>query len=183
MNIAVRGKNIDITPALRDYMEKRVSKVTKYFSEVGNISAILAVEKNQHSVEVTVTVNGIILRAHEATSDMYAAIDLVVDKIERQITKHKTKLMKRFRSAAPEIGHGRFHSELVPDSVAGVEDDFKVIKTKRFTIKPMTADEAIMQMNLLHHNFFVYFDADDEAVSIVYKRTDGNYGLILPERK
>ena len=182
MNIAVRGKNIDITPALRDYVEKRVSKVTKYFSEVDSIHAILAVEKNQHSVEVTVPVNGIILRAQETTSDMYSSIDLVVDKIERQITKYKTKLMKRFRSAAPGGESGRFLSELVPD-VVSAEDDFKVIKTKRFAIKPMTAEEAIMQMNLLNHNFFVYFDADDEAVSIVYKRTDGNYGLILPELK
>ncbi|MDR3348467.1 MAG: ribosome-associated translation inhibitor RaiA [Acidaminococcales bacterium] len=177
MNIAVRGKNIDITPALRDYVEKRVSKVTKYFSEVGNIHAILSVEKNQHCVEVTVPVNGIILRAQEITGDMYSSVDLVVDKIERQITKYKTKLMKRFRSGAD-----RFRSELVPDSAA-VEDEFKVLKTKRFAIRPMSAEEAIMQMNLINHSFFVYFDADDESISIVYKRKDGNYGLLLPEFK
>ena len=181
MSITVRGKNIDITPALRDYVEKRVSKVTKYFSEVDGINAVLAVEKNQHSVEVTVPVNGIILRAHETTGDMYTSIDLVVDKIERQITKYKTKLIKRFRGAAYGSGtSGRFLSELVPDT-ADSEDELNVIKTKRFKIKPMTAEEAIIQMNMLHHNFFVYFDADDEAISIVYKRTAGGYGLILPE--
>jgi putative sigma-54 modulation protein len=180
MNIAVRGKNIDITPALRDYVEKRVSKVTKYFSEVGNINAVLSVEKSQHCVEVTVPVNGIILRAQEITGDMYASVDLVVDKIERQITKYKTKLMKRFRSGPGNNGADRFRSELLPDSVAG-EDEFKVLKVKRFAIRPMNAEEAIMQMNLINHSFFVYFDSDDESVSIVYKRKDGNYGLLLPE--
>ena len=182
MNIAVRGKNIDITPALRDYVEKRVSKVTKYFSEVGNIYAVLSVEKNQHCVEVTVPVNGIILRAQEVTGDMYASVDLVVDKIERQITKYKTKLMKRFRSGASAGAAEKFRSDLVPDSAAA-EDEFKVLKTKRFAIRPMSAEEAIMQMNLINHSFFVYFDADDESVSIVYKRKDGNYGLLLPEFK
>jgi putative sigma-54 modulation protein len=178
MNIAVRGKNIDVTPALRDYVEKRVGKVTKYFPEVGNIHAVLSVEKNQHCVEVTVPVNGIILRAQEITGDMYASVDLVVDKIERQITKYKTKLIKRFRGG----GASKFLSELVPDSGAA-EDEFKVIKTKRFAIRPMSAEEAIMRMNLINHSFFVYFDADDESIAIVYKRKDGDYGLILPEFK
>ena len=181
MNITVRGKNIDVTPALRDYVEKRVSKVTKYFSEVGNIHAALEVEKNKQSVELTVPVNGIILRAQESTEDMYASIDLVIDKIERQIRKHKTKLMKKFRTNNNN-GTSKFLSDLIPDTV-GLDEDYKVIKTKRFTIKPMTVEEAIMQMNLLNHDFFVYFDADDEAVSVVYKRADGDYGLILPELK
>ena len=179
MNIAVRGKNIEVTPALRDYVEKRVSKVTKYFSEVGNISAVLEVEKSKQSVELTVSVDGIILRAQETTDDMYASVDLVIDKIERQIRKHKTKLMKKFRNGN---NGSQFLSELVPDSTV-LEEDYKVIKTKRFAIKPMTVEEAIMQMNLLNHDFFVFFDADDEAVSVVYKRSDGNYGLILPELK
>ena len=180
MNIAVRGKNIEVTPALRDYVEKRVSKVTKYFSEVGNISSVLEVEKSKQSVELTVSVDGIILRAQETTDDMYASVDLVIDKIERQIRKHKTKLMKKFRNG--NNGTSQFFSDLVPDSTI-LEEDYKVIKTKRFTIKPMTVEEAIMQMNLLNHDFFVFFDADDEAVSVVYKRSDGNYGLILPELK
>lgn len=180
MNITVRGKNIDVTPALHDYVEKRVSKVTKYFSEIGNINAALAVEKNKQSVEVTVPVGGIILRAQESTDDMYTSIDLVVDKIERQIRKHKTKLMKRFRNNNNDSS--KFLSDLVPDP-AMPEEDYKVIKTKRFTIKPMPVEEAIMQMNLLNHDFFVYFDADDEAVSVIYKRSDGDYGLILPELK
>jgi putative sigma-54 modulation protein len=182
MSVAVRGKNIDITPALRDYVEKRVSKVTKYFSEVENINAVLSVEKNRHYVEVTVPVNGIILRAQESTSDMYTSIDLVVDKIERQITKYKNKLIKKFRNSPAGGGTGKFLSELVPDLPAA-EDDFKLIKTKRFAIKPMTVEEAVMQMNLINHNFFIYFDADENSIALVYKRTDGDYGQIFPELK
>ncbi len=177
MAITVRGKNIEVTPALRDYVEKRVSKVTKYFSDVGDIHAALAVEKAKHIVEVTVPVNGILLRAQEMTDDMYTSIDLVVDKIERQIRKYKTKLMKRFRNS----GNNGFRSELVPDHQA-VEEE-RIIKTKRFPIKPMNAEEAIMQMNLIHHDFFVYFDGDEGAISVVYRRKDGDYGLIAPEIK
>ncbi len=178
MAITVRGKNIEVTPALRDYVEKRVNKVTKYFSEVGDIHAALTVEKGQHIVEVTVPVNGILLRAQEMTEDMYTSIDLVVDKIERQIRKYKTKLMKRFRNAE----NANFRSELVQEHSQPVEDE-RIIKTKRFPIKPMTAEEAIMQMNLIHHDFFVYFDGDEEAVSVVYRRKDGDYGLIAPAVK
>ncbi len=179
MSITVRGKNIDVTPALRDYVEKRISKITKYFSEVGNITAVLSVEKQKQGVEVTVPVNGIILRAQEFNADMYSAIDLVVDKIERQVTKHKDKLIKRFRNHSDALP-SKFLSDLVPEVA---QEELNVIKTKRFTIKPMTAEEAVMQMELLNHDFFVYFDADEEMTSVVYKRKDSNYGLILPELK
>ena len=180
MNITVRGKNIEVTPALRDYVEKRVSKVTKYFSDVGNINAALRVEKNKHYVEVTVPVDGIFLRAQEVTDDMYSSIDLVIDKIERQIRKHKTKLMKRFRGGSNATS---FKSELIPADIPAVDEDYKIIRTKRFSVKPMTVEEAVMQMDLLNHDFFVYYDADDKAVSVVYKRADGDYGLLLPELK
>lgn len=181
MNITVRGKNIEVTPALRDYVEKKASRITKYFSDVREVKAVLSVKKNEHIVELTVSVNGIILRAQEKTGDMYTSIDLVVDKIERQVTKHKTKLTKKFRSA-PNQANVEFLSDLVPDSQNG-DDEFKIIKTKRFSIKPMTAEEAIMQMNLLNHDFFVYFDGDENAIRVVYKRADGDYGLIAPELK
>ena len=180
MNINVRGKNIEVTPALRDYVEKKINKVTKYFSEVGNVNAVLSVTRGQHhTVEVTVPVNGIILRAQETTNDMYSSIDFVIDKIERQIAKHKTKLMKKFRGNNQQ-GATSFYSELLPNTNIA-EDEFKIIKTKRFAIKPMNVDEAIMQMNLLNHDFFVYVDGDENAVRVVYKRADGDYGLIAPE--
>ena len=163
----VRGKNIEITPSLREYVEKRVGKVTKYFEKVGEISVLLTVHKGRHIVEVTVPVQGgVLLRGEEATMDMYTSIDLVVEKLERQIRKQKTKLERRFRQ-------GGFKAE-------ALADEYAVVKTKRFHVKPMDVQEAIMQMNLLNHNFFVFRDAETEEVNVVYRRTDGNYGFIEP---
>ena len=172
----VRGKNIEITPSLREYVEKRVGKVTKYFENVGDITVLLTVSKGRHIVEVTVPVQGgILLRGEEATMDMYTSIDLVVEKLERQIHKQKTKLARRFRNNG-------FKAEALqmPTVPEKQEDDeeYKVVKTKRFIVKPMDVQEAIMQMNLLNHNFFVYRDGETEEVNVVYRRTDGNYGLI-----
>lgn len=176
MAIAIRGKNIDVTPALRDYVEKRIGKITKYFEMLGEISVVLTVEKGRHIVEVTVPANGIILRGEEATSDMYTSIDLVIEKLEKQIEKYKTKLERRLR------GKG-FKAELVTPvaaQTASDEDEFPLVKTKRFAVKPMDVQEAIMQMNLVHHDFYVFINSDSEDVNVVYRRKDGAYGLIEP---
>ena len=171
----IRGKNIEVTPALRDYVEKKVGKVTKYFDNVGEITVLLTVSKDRHIVEVTVPVQGILLRGQEATMDMYTSIDLVVEKIERQVHKYKTKLEKRFRE-------GSIRTDMISSPPKAVEeDDAMVIKTKRFIVKPMDVQEAIMQMNLLNHDFFVYRDAKTEEVNVVYKRKGNTYGLIEPE--
>ena len=176
MAIVVRGKNIDITPALRDYVEKRIGKITKYFDQLGEISAVLTVEKGRHIVEVTVPVNGMLLRGEEATADMYTSIDLVIEKIERQIEKYKTKLARKFRSA------GGFKGELITSAApVDASDEFKLVKTKRFAVKPMAVEEAVLQMNLIHHDFYVFTNADTEEVNVIYRRKDGNYGLIEPE--
>ena len=171
----VRGKNIEVTPALRDYVEKRVGKVTKYFDTVGEITALLTVTKGRHIVEVTVPVQGMLLRGEESTMDMYTSIDLVVEKLERQIHKHKTKLSRRFRE-------GSFKSEDIPANTFKARGDdgeeYTVVKTKRFAVKPMDVQEAIMQMNMVNHDFFVFRDAQTEDVNVVYRRKDGNYGLI-----
>lgn len=171
----VRGKNIEVTSALREYVEKRVGKVTKYFDRVGEITALLTVTKGRHIVEVTVPVQGMLLRGEESTMDMYTSIDLVVEKLERQIHKHKTKLARRFRE-------GSFKSEDIPSAtfVARGDDgeEYTIVKTKRFAVKPMDVQEAIMQMNMVNHDFFVFRDAQTEDVNVVYRRKDGNYGLI-----
>lgn len=180
MAITVRGKNIDITPALKDYVSKRVGKITKYFdsANMGEITAILTVSKGRHIVEVTVPINGILLRGEEATTDMYASIDLVIEKLEKQIEKYKTKLSRKFKS-------GGFKTDLMPAatlaSEATGEEDFSVVKTKRFAVKPMAVDEAVMQMNLINHDFYVFTNAETEEVNVVYRRKDGQYGLIEPE--
>ena len=122
MAITVRGKNIEITPALNDYVSKRIGKVTKYFDVLGEITAVLTVEKGRHIVEVTVPVNGILLRGEESTTDMYTSIDLVIEKLERQIEKYRTRLSRRMRE-------GSFRTELIPTTA--VEEEIRVVKTKR----------------------------------------------------
>lgn len=176
----VRGKNIEITSALREYVEKRVGKVTKYFDKVGDISVLLTVVKGRHIVEVTVPLpGGMLLRGEEATMDMYSSIDLVVEKLERQIHKHKTKLARRFRE-------GGFKADMIvteagkPAQAVEEDADYPVVKTKRFAVKPMDVQEAIMEMNLLNHDFFVFRDGQTEEICVVYRRSDGNYGLIEP---
>lgn len=171
----IRGKNIEITPALKDYVEKKVGKVTKYFENVGEITVLLTVTKGRHIVEVTVPVQGMLLRGEESTMDMYTSIDLVIEKLERQIHKHKTKLERRFRA-------GSFKVDAIP--VAAIQnreeesEEYPIVKTKRFAVKPMDVQEAIMQMNLVNHDFFVFRDAQTEDINVVYRRKDGNYGLI-----
>ena len=173
MAITVRGKNLDITPALKDYVEKRVKKVTKYFDKTGDITVILKVEKGRHQVEVTVPVNGILLRGEESTSDMYASIDQVMEKIEKQIEKYKTKLEKKFRG-------GGFRADVASTVVMAEAEDSELVRTKKFAVKPMDAEEAILQMNLLNHDFFMFLNIETEQVNVVYRRKDGHFGLIEP---
>lgn len=170
MNINVRGKHIEVTDALREYVKKRVGKLEKYFDNLEDIQVTLLVEKERHRVEVTAPVNGIILRGEEETADMYSSIDLVVEKLEKQINKYKTRLAKKLRDVVTRD---------LPADVRDVEH--KLIRTKRFAVKPMDVEEAIMQMNLVGHSFYVFANAETEKINVVYKRKDGNYGLIEPE--
>ncbi len=179
MSVNVKGRNIDITPALKDYVEKKVVRITKQFKTVGDIIAVLKVEKENHIVEITVPASGILLRAQESTKDMYSSIDLAVEKIERQIRKYKTRLMKRKYNNFTDAG------TVVPDEVNGEEEngEFEIVKNKRFVLHPMTVEEAILQMNLLNHDFFVFYDPDIGNTNVVYRRKDGKYGLLSPEFK
>ena len=178
----IRGKNVEVTQNLRDYVEKRVGKITRYFENIQEVSVLLAVEKGRHIVEVTAEIprSGLVLRGQESTADMYSSIDLVVEKLERQIRKQKTKLERRFRG-------GGFKSELFAEEQKirneqqqheEEAEEYPVVKTKRFVVKPMDVQEAIMQMNLLNHNFFVFRDAQTENFCVVYRRNDGAYGLL-----
>ena len=175
----IRGKNVDITPAMREYVEKRIGKVTRYFDEVGEISVLLKVEKERHLVEVTVPVHGMLLRGEEATMDMYTSIELVIEKLERQIHKHKTKIQRRFRDGALKTD---VFAE-APQPIEEEEGEFQIVKKKKFFVRPMDVQEAIMQMNLLNHDFFVYRDGESGEVCVVYRRGDGKYGLIESDDK
>lgn len=171
MKLQVRGRSMQVTGALREYVEKRVGKLEKYLNDF-EAQATLAVERDSHRIEVTIPFNGVLLRGEETTGDMYSSIDLVVEKLEKQIERYKGRLVKRT---------GKAIGDILPASYEEDEDGPVVMRTKRFAIKPMPVDEAIMQMNLLGHTFFVFSNAETEQVNVVYKRKDGNYGLIEPE--
>ncbi len=177
MRIMVRGKNIEVTDALRDYVTKRLGKLEKYF-ELDEAQVTLFVERENHVVEVTIPINGMILRGEEETGDMYSSIDLVVDKLEKQLEKYKTKLLDRRPKNQPVPSKSLPAEPII--SAAETEEGPQIVRTKRFTVKPMAVDEAVMQMNLLGHSFFVFTNAETEDVNVVYRRKDGNYGLIDP---
>jgi len=174
----IRGQRFQVTDALRDYVEKKLSRLDKYFETpvASEINVTLSVTKGQHIVEVTIPLVGVMLRAEEKSDDMYASIDTVVDKLERQIRKHKTKVNRKFRqdSGVKTL----FKEDGGAVTVMDEEDDLELVRTKRFTLKPMDVEEAILQMNLIGHNFFVFSNMDNKEVNVVYKRSDGKYGLI-----
>lgn len=177
MEIIIRGKNMEVTEALRDYITKRIGKLERYLNHIATATVVLGVQRGRHIVEVTIPLDGgIILRGEEETNDMYASVDAVIEKLERQIERYKTKLDKRAK------GQGRRSLLLAPEREPLVpEEEIQVVRVKRFPLKPMPVEEAIMQMNLVGHSFFVFTNAENEKVSVVYRRRDGKYGLIEPE--
>jgi len=174
MKIIITGRKMDVTDALHETINKKVGKLSKFFDEDTIANVTLSVQKDRYTIEVTIHHKGIIFRAEETQNDMYAAIDLVIDVLERQIRKNKTRLSKKLKESAfvAKVAGG------VEENEVEEESEFKIVKTKHHFIKPMSHEEAILQMNLLGHQFFVFSDADTFAPAIVYKRKDGNYGLI-----
>ncbi len=170
MKLQITGRKIDITPGLRDYTTNKLSKLEKFFGDEVTADVTLSVQKDEHIVEVTISHKGIIYRAEVSEPDMYASIDRVQDVLERQIRKQKTRLEKQLKAGAfdhaPEFGD------------VEEEKEFKVVKTKTYSAKPMSAEEAILQMNLLGHSFYIFTNSDNMDKNVVYKRKDGNYGLI-----
>lgn len=181
MQIIVKGKNLEVTEALRSYALEKVGRIERYFDRILKTEIELSVEKNpkiseKQVVEVTIFTNGPILRAKEAAPDMYQAIDLVAEKLERQAIKAKKKMIDRSHHAK-----NPFKEAAVSASLEEEEEVPRIVKTKSFTLKPMTPEEACLQMDLLGHDFFVFVNADTERTNVVYRRKDGNYGLIEPE--
>jgi putative sigma-54 modulation protein len=174
MKFIISGKNVEVTDALRQRCIKKLGKLEKFFSPDTDVHVTLSVQKNRQIVEVTIHFNGSVLRAEVENDDMYAAIDKSVDVLEGQIRKNKTRLQKKLHEYA-------FRNEEKVEDSNEIEEEYKVVRTKRFTIKPMDIEEAILQMNLLGHEFFVFINADTNKVNVVYKRKNGDYGLIEPE--
>jgi putative sigma-54 modulation protein len=184
MKYNIRGQRMEVTEALRDYVGKKLSRLERYFEAPpqSDVQVTLAVTKGQHAIEVSIPLPGVMLRAEEKRDDMYASVDFVVDKLERQIRKHKTKMNRKFR----QDGTARlFKEEAGLGSQGSVstlthedEDELELVRTKRFAMKPMDVEEAILQMNMVGHNFYVFANTDTKEVNVVYRRSDGRYGLI-----
>lgn len=170
MEMQVRGRNIEVTEALKNYVIKRVSKLDRFIDNLGSAQVTMTVEKESHRIELTIPINGMILRAEESTGDMYTSTDLVVEKLEKQIQKYKGRLQKR-----------GIRVKDLPKRVEIEEEAPRLVRTKRFAIKPMQVEEAVLQMNLLGHSFFMFSNAETGQVNVVYKRNDGNFGIIEPE--
>ena len=173
MKFVFTDKKVNLPAVIHRYAEKKVGKLDRFFKEDATAAVTFSIERDRNRVEVTIRSGGTIFRASESTSDMHASIDAAVATLERQIRKNKTRLEKRLRQ-------GAFEREVRPAYDAGDETDaFEVIRTKRFPIKHMTVEEAVLQMNLVGHTFFAFKNADaDGAFSVVYTRNGGGYGLI-----
>jgi putative sigma-54 modulation protein len=174
MKISIYSKNLQLTDALREASIKKLRRLDKFFQQDIEAKVVLSIEKKIHKVEVTIPFNGRIVRVEEYSDDMYNALDEAVESLEQQIRKYKTKLQNKRHS----------NESIKFENIEPLEDEeeeFKVVKTKRFAIKPMNIEEAILQMDLLKHNFFVFLNADTDEVNVVYRRKDANYGLIEPE--
>jgi putative sigma-54 modulation protein len=174
MNIIVTGRHLEITPALRDYAEKKIKRFDRYMSNISEAIVTLSVEKYRHKVEVLLKVNGVLIQAEGITGEVYSSIDEVVEKLERQIKKYKEKLVSHRKS---EGKAGITGTEAATTAEVG-----RIIKNKRFELKPMSPDEAAMQMDLLDKNFFVFTNDNSGDINVIYRRRDGNFGLIEPVR-
>jgi putative sigma-54 modulation protein len=172
MNIIVTGRHLEITPALKSYAEKKIKRFDRYLSNISEAIVTLSVEKYRHKVEVLLKVNGVLIQAEGITGEVYSSIDEVIEKIERQIKKYKEKLVSHRKS------EGKISDTRLKD-IAIVETG-RIIKNKRFEMKPMNPDEAAMQMELLDKEFFVFTNDNSGDINVIYRRKDGNFGLIEP---
>jgi len=181
MEIQLFTRNMELTPRLQEYVEKKVSKLSRYLPNITDVRVDLSVENTRSSAQrqvaqLTIRTPRVILRAEERASDMFTAIDAALDKMRRQITRYKTRRQDRWQRVEGEAEEWEEAAIPPEESISG-----KVVRVKRFEMVPMTTEEAIEQMELLGHQFFVFLNAEEGGVNVIYRRQDGNYGLIVPE--
>lgn len=174
MRITITGRNIELTEGLKAAVEDKLGKLEKYFAPGTEVFVTLSVEKERQKIEVTIPVKGNIVRSEQVSNDMYVSIDLVEEVIERQLKKYKKKLISKQQNAAS------FRKEFI-EKETDMDDEIRIIRTKKFDMKPMYPEDACVQMELLGHNFFVFCNAETEKVNVVYKRNGNTYGLMEPE--
>ncbi len=174
MKFVIVGKNIEVTPGLRSAVEEKIGKLERYFNPETEAHVTLSVEKERQKIEVTIPVKGSIIRSEQVSNDMYVSIDLVEEIIERQLKKYKNKLVDQKQSA------GFFKQEFIEKEYME-DEEVKIIRTKKFDIKPMYPEDACVHMEILGHSLFVFCNAETDQVNVVYKRKGNTYGLIEPE--
>lgn len=184
MEIAIHGHNLEVTPRLQNYVEKKVGRLDRYMPNLNSVRVDLTSEHTRSAVErqiAQITIRddrGTILRAEERNSDIFAAIDSVIDKLYRQIDRYRGKRKKKYRGTQEDLNLGE---PLPLEEDEELEEVTSIVRTKRFVLHPMSDEEALDQMELLGHDFFVFFNAEEEAINVLYRRHDGNYGLLQPE--
>lgn len=181
MDLSIKGKNVEVTDRLNDYVEQKIGKLDRYLPTISEVWVELSTEgaraaQDRQVCQVTVRANGTILRAEERSDDMFTSIDAVLDKMYRQIARYKGKRKNRWRGAAVPMEPLPLEVEETFD-----EETSNIVRTKRFRMTPMNPDEAVEQMELLGHDFYVFYDPDEGQINVIYRRKDGDYGLLQPE--
>ena len=174
MNYIISGKNIEVTDALKQAIYEKLERIEKFFGEDTAAQVTLSVDKDRQKIEVTIPMKGHTIRAEQASDNMYVSIDLVVEIIERQVTRHKKKLIDKEQDAA-------YLQNSFVEEETDEDDEIKIVRCKKFAVKPMYPEDACIQMDLLGHNFFVFRNAETDKVNVVYKRRGNTFGLIEPE--
>ena len=180
MEINIRGEKLKVTKAIQEYAKEKLNRINKYIGDSDNIraSVLISVKGHNQKVEVTIPLKNVILRAEETRDDLYAAIDVVVDKLERQIRKNKTKIQSK---KMKEKMSKDFMLEAIEQIDEHEENNNKIVKRKKVEVKPMSEEEAVIQMELLEHQFYIFKDAETNNIAVVYKRKEGDYGIIESE--
>lgn len=176
MRITITGRNIELTPGIKEAVEDKLSKLEKYFKPDTDVNVTLSVEKERQKIEVTIPTKGHTIRAEEVSNDMYVSIDLVEETLERQLIKYRSKIISKKMNAAAS-----FKAEYLEEKVEEDEEEVKIVRSKRYDLKPMYPEDACIQMELLGHDFFVFVNAETDEVNVVYKRKGNTYGIIEPE--
>ena len=176
MRITITGRNIELTSGIKEAVEEKLSKLEKYFKPDTDVNVTLSVEKERQKIEVTIPTKGHTIRAEEVSNDMYVSIDLVEETLERQLIKYRTKIISKNMNAAAS-----FKAEYLEEKVEDDEEEIKIVRSKRYDLKPMYPEDACIQMELLGHDFFVFVNAENDATCVVYKRKGTTYGIIEPE--
>lgn len=181
MKLTIKGKQLDVTDSIEEYIRKKMEKLNKYFDQIMDATATVSAEKNRQIFEVTLQAKKAIIRAEEDSDDIYASIDRVVEKLERQIKRYKEKLYTKTYNEQNRSKESNIIDNQEIGEMPLENEDVRIVRTKRFVMKPMSLEEASLQMELLGHSFYVFNNEITDQINVIYKRKDGNLGLIEPD--